>query len=94
MMASTLLLNAQFNFRKDPFITKSLSSGSDSKSTVEPPGVFNFRKRVSAGESKIEVYVTGNRIMKSLSKDDIQKKADEYYPGSFCIKSPAHRSDR
>lgn len=76
-----LLLHAQFNAEKDPYMTKSLSGESLQKVNVETSGGSISVSGVAASEARIEVYVRPNngRNESSLSKEEIQKRLDDDY---------------
>lgn len=80
LSTGTLLLHAQFNSDKDPFITKSLSGESLQKVNVETSGGSIAVSGVGASEARIEVYVRPNNGKnESFSKEEIQKRLDEDY---------------
>jgi len=78
--ACSLLVKAQFNSDKDPFIVKSLSSESFKKVVAETSGGSIDVSGVSAGEAKIEVYVRPNNSRDNkYTKEEIQKRLDADY---------------
>ena len=80
MTACGLLVKAQFNADKEPFLVKSLSGESFKKVIAETSGGSINVSGVSAGEAKIEVYVRPNNNKPDrMSKDEIQKRLDEDY---------------
>jgi len=64
---------------KEPYITKSLSNQSIQNVKVETSGGSISVAGVSPGDAKIEVYVSGNNGLGTLSKDEIQKRLEENY---------------
>src|SRR5437764_8655709 len=64
---------------KEPYITKSLTNQSIQNVKVQTSGGSISVGGVSAGHAKIEVYVTGNNGLGTLSKDEIQKRLEENY---------------
>src|ERR1051325_10229353 len=76
LLASTVAVKAQFD--KEPYITKSLSNQNIQNVKVETSGGSITVGGVTA-DAKIEVYVTGNNGLNTLSKDEIQKRLEENY---------------
>jgi hypothetical protein len=77
LIAISAAVKAQFD--KEPYITKSLSNQSIQIAKVQTSGGSIAVAGVSAGDAKIEVYITGNNGMVNLSKDEIQKRLEENY---------------
>src|SRR5690349_11092632 len=70
-------VKAQFD--KEPYITKPLSNQSIQNVKVETSGGSIAVAGVGAADAKIEVYITGNNGLGTLSKDEIQKRLEENY---------------
>jgi len=64
---------------KEPYLTKSLSNQSIQNVKVETSGGSISVGGVSAGDAKIEVYISGNNGLGTLSKDEIQKRLEDNY---------------
>jgi len=64
---------------KEPYITKSLSNQSIQNVKVQTSGGSISVAGVNPGDAKIEVYITGNNGLGTLSKDEIQKRLEENY---------------
>ncbi|HEY6976347.1 MAG TPA: hypothetical protein VH396_08655 [Chitinophagaceae bacterium] len=77
LVVITAAVKAQFD--KEPYITKSLSNQSIQNVKVETSGGSINVGGVSPSEAKIEVYISGNNGIGSLSKDEIQKRLEENY---------------
>jgi hypothetical protein len=77
LIASSVAVKAQFD--KEPYITKSLSNQSIQNVKVETSGGSITVGGLSPSEAKIEVYVTNNNGITSLSKEEIQKRLEENY---------------
>ena len=69
---------AQFS-SKDLFLTKSFNGAAFTKITVETSHGDIDVSSVSATESKVEVFVRPSNSDLFMSKEEIQKKMDEYY---------------
>jgi len=81
LSSCTLLVKAQFNAEKDPFLVKSLSNETLQKVLVETSGGSINVTGVDKSETRIEVYVrAGNwKENSSLSKEQLQQRLDENY---------------
>jgi hypothetical protein len=75
----TIAVSVKAQFDKEPYITKSLSNQSIQNVKVETSGGSITVGGVSPSEAKIEVYVSGNNGIGTLSKDEIQKRLEENY---------------
>ena len=68
--------NAQ---NKEPYMTKSLSGESVKNTEVQTSGGSISVTGVSAaGETKVEVYISGNNGKNEISKEEIQKRLAQY----------------
>jgi DUF4097 and DUF4098 domain-containing protein YvlB len=77
---------AQAYSDQSPFLTKSLSKESFKRAEVETSGGNISVTGVAASEARIEVYVSpNNERMDNLSKEEIQKRLDEYYELSISV---------
>jgi DUF4097 and DUF4098 domain-containing protein YvlB len=77
--------NAQVNSPKDLYLTKPLKDASLKKITAETShGNINVSV-VPATDARLEVYVRPNNNDEQLSKEEIQKKLDEYYSIEISI---------
>lgn len=74
----TAAVSVKAQFDKEPYITKSLSNQNIQNVKVETSGGSITVGGVTS-DAKIEVYVTGNNGITSLSKDEIQKRLEENY---------------
>lgn len=63
----------------EPFLTKTLAKESVSSVFARTAGGNILVSGVSAGEARIEVYITPNNNNKMLSKDEIKKRLEEDY---------------
>jgi hypothetical protein len=77
LIAMSAAVKAQSD--KEPYITKSLSNQSIQNVKVQTSGGSISVAGVSPGDAKIEVYVSGNNGLGTLSKDEIQKRLEENY---------------
>ncbi len=77
MAAFSLVSKAQTD--KEPYLTKSLGSESLSSAKVKTTGGSITVMGGNASEAKLEMYVTTNNGMNTLSKDEIKKRLDENY---------------
>ncbi|HXL55610.1 MAG TPA: hypothetical protein VN958_05085 [Chitinophagaceae bacterium] len=77
LITMSIAVKAQFD--KEPYITKSLSNQSIQNVKVETSGGSITVGGVSPSEAKIEVYVSSNNGLGTLSKDEIQKRLEENY---------------
>lgn len=75
----TLSVAVKAQFDKEPYITKSLNNQSIQNVKVETSGGSITVGGVSPSEAKIEVYISGNNGLGTLSKDEIQKRLEENY---------------
>jgi len=64
---------------QEPYLTKSLANQTVSKVKVETSGGSISVSGVATSEAKVEMYVNGNNGNSQLSKEEIQKRLDEYY---------------
>ncbi|HRH48004.1 MAG TPA: hypothetical protein PLP23_04620 [Panacibacter sp.] len=78
LLSVTAVTNAQSGDNKEPYITKSLSSENIQQAEVKTSG-GSITVTGGTGESKIEVYVSGNNGLGMLSKDEIKSRLEEYY---------------
>jgi hypothetical protein len=84
MVVFALLLQAQTN--DEPYQTKSLASEAIKNVKVETSGGSISVTGVSNSEARIEVYIRGNNGKdKNLSKEEIQKRLDEYYDLNISV---------
>lgn len=68
--------NAQ---NKEPYMTKSLSSESVKSTEVQTSGgSISVTGVNSATETKVEVYISGNNGKNEISKEEIQKRLEQY----------------
>jgi hypothetical protein len=74
-------LTAQDNNKNEPFSTKSFANQSIKDVEVETSGGNISVESTSADKSRIEVFVwpSNGKKSSSVSKDEIQKKLDEFY---------------
>ena len=77
-----LTLKAQTD--KQPFLTRSLSGQNISNARMEASGGSISVTGVNESEARLEVYVTPNNN-EDLSKEEIQKRLDEYYTMDISI---------
>ncbi len=71
---------AQNDDRQTPYLTKSLPGESVKQVDVETSGGNISVESVAAGQTRVEVFIWGNNGRKNaLSKDEIQRRLDEYY---------------
>jgi hypothetical protein len=85
LAAQSSLLMAQNDGDKTPFMTKSLSNESIKNVEVQTSGGSIAVTGVSAAESKIEVYVTGNNNKTKLTKEEIQARINEKYDLNISV---------
>jgi DUF4097 and DUF4098 domain-containing protein YvlB len=77
---------AQTYSDQSPFQTKSLAKESFKKAEVETSGGNITVTGVPAAEAKIEVFVSPNNDRnENLSRDEIQKRLDEFYDLSISV---------
>lgn len=74
-------VKAQFNATKDPFMTKSLTGQTIKNVEVETSGGSIEIIGGSGGNNHLDVFVSANnsRNGESYSKEELQKRLDEYY---------------
>jgi DUF4097 and DUF4098 domain-containing protein YvlB len=87
---------AQNNSSKDLYLTKSFSDAGFKKIDAETTHGDIAVSVVPAAETRIEVYVRSSNSYDMLSKEQIQKKMDEYYTLSVSLtgetlRAVAHR---
>jgi len=89
MVLSSFLVKAQFNPSKDPYMTKSLAGQSIKNVEVETSGGSIDVKGGTAADTRVEVYVWPNNYRKgdNISKEEIQKRLDEYYDISIKVEN-------
>lgn len=77
--AKTLL--AQNNSKQDPFLTKSLSGESIRQVEAQTAGGNISVESVAAGDARVEVFiwVSNRKNGATVSKEEIQKRLEEYY---------------
>jgi len=80
LSASVLIVKAQFAPGKTPYMTKSLTGQTIKSAEVETSG-GNIEVTGGAGNNRIEVFVWPNdsRNADNVSKEELQKRLDEYY---------------
>jgi hypothetical protein len=77
---------AQSNSERIPFLTKTLSKETFQKAAVETTGGNIMVTGVPASEARLEVYVfPSNDNQREMSKDEIQKRLDEYYDLNISV---------
>ena len=81
---SGFILNAQNQYEKEPFLTKSLTSETVKNVEVQTSGGSISVAGVSSNP-RIEVYVSPNNSRDNLSKDEIQKRLDEKYDLNITV---------
>ncbi|MES1218935.1 MAG: DUF4097 family beta strand repeat-containing protein [Bacteroidota bacterium] len=89
LFAAPVLLFAQFNAQKDPFITKSLSSEKFSSMDVTTSHGNISVSKVPASEARVEVYIhaNGNSWDQRISKEEIQQRLDQYYDMEVAVEN-------
>jgi hypothetical protein len=85
LISVSVAVKAQFD--KEPYITKSLSNQSVQNVKVETSGGSITVGGVSPADAKIEVYISGNNGIGTLSKDEIQKRLEEYYELKISVEN-------
>jgi len=71
---------------RTPFLTKPLSKETFQKAELETTGGNITVKGVAVAEARLEVYVfPSNDNQRDLSKEEIQKKLDEYYDLNISV---------
>ncbi|MEP7317816.1 MAG: hypothetical protein ABI921_03720 [Panacibacter sp.] len=78
LLSVTAVTKAQSGDNKTPYITKSLSSENIQQAEVKTSGGSITVAGVSS-DAKIEVYVSGNNGLGTLSKEEIKSRLEEYY---------------
>ena len=79
MMALTAIISkGQFNADKDPFMTKSLAGQTIKNIQVQTSG-GSIEVTGGTTNNRIDVYVRANKNGESYSKEELQKRLDEYY---------------
>ncbi|MEO5890559.1 MAG: hypothetical protein ABIQ31_09915 [Ferruginibacter sp.] len=80
-------LFAQNDSKQDPFLTKSLATETIKDVDVETSGGNISVESVPAGQARVEVFIWASNRNKggSLSKDEIQKRLDEYYDLNITV---------
>jgi len=86
---ATCIVKAQFNPSKDPYMTKSLAGQSIKNVEVETSGGSIDVKGGTGTDARVEVYVWPNNYRKgdNISKEEIQKRLDEYYDISIKVEN-------
>ena len=79
LAALPFLLIAQFNSNKEPLIVKSLANETIKNVQVKTSGGSIAVSGVSAGDARIEVYVSPNNNRNNLTKEEIQQRLDDRY---------------
>ncbi len=79
LISACSVSHAQFESAKDLYLTKSFKDSPFKKINAETTHGNIFVSVVPATEAKIEVYVRSSNSDVFLSKEEIQKKLDEYY---------------
>jgi DUF4097 and DUF4098 domain-containing protein YvlB len=83
---SALILNAQWNQEKDPFMTKPLSNESIKNIKMQTTGGNITVSSVNSSEARLEVYVQpSNSRTNVLTKEEIQKRLDEDYDLTITV---------
>jgi hypothetical protein len=72
-------VQAQFDAKNDPFITKSLSAAAIKNVKVRTSGGSISVSGVDAAQARLEVFVRPSNGKDNLSKEEIQKRLDEDY---------------
>lgn len=75
--AVALTVKAQTD--KEPYLTQSLSSETIKQANVQTSGGSISVTGSAAGEARIEMYVTANNNITSMSKEDIKKRLEDNY---------------
>ena len=84
--SSSIMVNAQWNQEKDPFMTKSLSKELIKKVKMQTTGGNITVSAVTTGEARLEVYVQPNNSWRnSMTKEEIQKRLDEDYDLAISV---------
>ena len=83
IMACSITLKAQTD--KQPYLVKSLSGESVTHAKIDASGGSISVTGVNNGEARLEVFVTPNNNDETLSKDEIQKRLDEYYTLNISV---------
>jgi len=84
LMSGSLFFGASAQSgRTPPFLVKSLSGESIQQVSAETTGGNISVTGGSAGDARIEVYARGNHNDEDLSKEEIQKRLDEFYTFSI-----------
>jgi len=83
---NTIIVNAQWNQEKDPYITRSLSKESIKNIKMQTSGGNITVTAVNAAEARLEVYVQPNNSRNnSMTKEEIQKRIDEDYDLTITV---------
>ncbi len=83
---------AQNNSSKDLYLTKSFNDAGFKKIDVETSHGDISVSVVPAAETRVEVYVHSNNFYDILTKEQIQKKLDEYYTLNVSLSGDALRA--
>ena len=88
IITASLAVTAQ---EKTPYMTKSLSSESVKSTEVQTSGgSISVTGVNSAAETKVEVYISSNNGRDNISKEEIEKRLEEYDLNVTAInKTPA-----
>ena len=78
MALATMVSKAQPNSGKEPFMTKSLAGQTIKNIQVETSG-GSIEVAGGTANNRIDVFVQGNRNGEALSKEELQKRLDQYY---------------
>ncbi len=82
----TIIVNAQWNHDKDPFMTKSLSAESIKNIQMETTGGNITVTAVNTSEARLEVYVQPNNSRtNTITKEEMQKRLDEDYDLTISV---------
>src|SRR6478736_8309448 len=83
------ILKAQFNPSKDPFMTKSLAGQTIKNIEVQTSGGSIEVIGATAGNNRVDVFVRPNNSNDNatFSKEEIQKRLDEYYDLSVKVEN-------
>lgn len=86
LACNTIIVNAQWNQEKDPFMTKSLSKESIKNIKMQTTGGNITVSSVNGSEARLEVYVQPNNSrMNPMTKEEIQKRLDEDYDLTISV---------
>jgi len=79
----------QYNVGKEPYMTKSLAGQTIKNVEVETSGGSIDVKGGTGADARVEVYVWPNNYQKgdNISKEEIQKRLDEYYTITISVQN-------